>query len=132
MINTLKKLVKTIDYDIYKNLFVNPEDKETANNIIKELLAILNKTPKGILNSNYTKFIKFLDHIWKSRGNNFELSISFYNKLSNELSSDLYDIIEEAIFDVRSKIFNSKKEFINCVLEKPQYSFYNEFVKKVE
>lgn len=87
---------------------------------------------KAILNSKYTKFIKFLDQVWNSKDNNFELSIPFWNKVSNELSSDLYDVIEEAIFDIRNKIFKSKKEFINCVLEKPQYSFYIEFVKKVE
>lgn len=87
---------------------------------------------KAVLNDNYTKFIKFLDQVWNSKDNNFELSILFYNKLSNELSSDLYDIVEESIFDIKSKIFNSKKEFIDHVLEKPQYSFYGEFVKKVE
>lgn len=132
MINTLKKLIETIDYDIYKSLFINPEDKEAANNTIKELLAILNKTPKAILNSKYTKFIKFLDQVWNSKDNNFELSIPFWNKVSNELSSDLYDVLEDAIFDIRNKVFKSKKEFIDYVLEKPQYSFYNEFVKKVE
>ncbi len=42
-IKMLKELIKELDYDIYKNLFVNPEDKEETEQTVELLLTIIDK-----------------------------------------------------------------------------------------
>lgn len=39
----LKELVMEIDYDIYKNLFEEPEEPEEAEQTVKSLLATIDK-----------------------------------------------------------------------------------------
>lgn len=40
-LKVVKELVKEIDYDIYKGLFVNPEDADDAEGQIENLIGIL-------------------------------------------------------------------------------------------
>lgn len=39
----LEELVKELDYDIYKNLFVNPEDEEESEQTVESLLMTIDK-----------------------------------------------------------------------------------------
>ena len=41
IVNMLKDIVKEIDYDIYRGLFVNPEEPEYAEQKIEELMTII-------------------------------------------------------------------------------------------
>lgn len=128
-LSTLKELVKAIDYDIYKGIFVNPDYPDEAKAEIKNLLSILKQKPKVTLNKDFNKFVKIVKKVWNGDGEEKILHDTF-----DELSSDLYDVIQELIHEREHDCFKVKteKQFIMYALTKPQFSFVEEFVKDIE
>lgn len=128
-LSVLKELVKTIDHDIYEEMFVNPDYPDEAKAEIKNLLSILKRKPKVTLNKDFNKFIKFVKKVWN--GCNEE---KILHDVFEEFPSDLYDVIQELIYERDHEGFSVKteKEFIMYVLSKPSFSFVGEFVKDIE
>lgn len=132
-LNTLKKLVKTIDYDIYKGIFVNPDYPDEAKAEIKNLLSILKQKPKVTLNKNFKDFVKIIKRVW-----NGDDDLKIRKEASDKLSTDLFDVILELLherkLDLAFKRKNNKteKQFIRHALESSSYSFVEEFVKDIE
>lgn len=127
-LSILKELVKAIDYDIYKGIFVNPDYPDEAKAEIKSLLSILKQKPKVTLNKTFKDFVKIVKKVWN--GDNEEK----ITEASDKLSTDLCDVIQELIYEREHEGFKVKteKEFIRRALSNPLCCFVDEFVKDIE
>lgn len=128
-LNTLKELVKAIDYDIYKGIFVNPDYPDEAKAEIKNLLSILKQKPKVTLNKTFKDFVKIVKKVWNSVEDEKVMI-----EASNKLSMNLLYIIQFLIRERNREGFKVKteKEFIMHALEIESYCFVDEFVKDIE
>ena len=132
-LNTLKELVKTIDYDIYKGIFVNPDYPDEAKAEIKNLLSILKQKPKVTLNKNFNKFVKLVKKVW-----NGDDDLKIRKEAYDKLSADLFDVILELLYErkldlvFKRKNNKTEKEFIMHALKTKSYCFVDEFVKDIE
>ena len=128
-LSTLKELVKAIDYDIYKGIFVNPDYPDEAKAEIKNLLSILKQKPKVTLNKTFKDFVKLVKKVWNSVEDEKVMI-----EASNKLSMNLLYIIQFLIRERNREGFKVKteKEFIMHALEIESYCFVDEFVKDIE
>ena len=101
---------------------------------------------KAILNKKFDLFVSVVDYLWSKRNtlrkeyeNELGLESVFeypsyyeYGKNAGKLSGDVIDAIQESFWRLAQSCFTTKNQFLKDILQSPSFSFYDEFVKKIE
>ena len=82
--------------------------------------------PKIILNENFNYFINLVKRIYSGENEEKIMHDAF-----DELSEDLYLVIQELISDFNMFEFFEEKNFINHALTRSQINFVKEFVEDI-